>query len=336
MSEHEQEHHEEVENTVAVEQVSTVSTARPTTDASVIIQLVFGAVATVVVALVASLFKNSEVGWLKYFNGIINERGWVQYGELLMSFMVVALMFLKSRIVKNQLRVIASNPIPMDIDLSNDEQLHQLRDSLMRREEFSWSIILNRIDRAIHLWLSTKDVGRVSGWASSESGRDTASSDSSYALCRVLIWAIPILGFIGTVLGLAVAVSGFGVLGGSAEIGAIKEAIGQVTVGLAVAFDTTLLALLLTTFLMFPLSFVQRGEEGLFVELDAYLDDMFIARLPSGGSSQNIVIDGLQESIEGAFRRYIPDPDRYDKVFTQAIEKAAAAVENKFGSLAGQ
>ncbi|MGA1531312.1 MAG: MotA/TolQ/ExbB proton channel family protein, partial [Kiritimatiellia bacterium] len=260
-------HADEAEEVAVLEEADAVSVGRPTTDANVFFQLIFGVVATIVLALAVSVFKNSESSSLKYINDIINERGWVQYGEVLMSFMVVALMVLKSRIIKNQLKVVASNPIPAEIDLSNDEEVHRLRESIMHREEYSWSIILNRIDRAIGLWLSTKDVGRVTTWASAESTRDTSSSDSSYSLCRVLIWAIPILGFIGTVLGLAVAVSGFGVLGGSAEIGAIKEAIGQVTLGLGVAFDTTLLALMLTVLLMFPLSFIQRSEENFFVEL---------------------------------------------------------------------
>jgi biopolymer transport protein ExbB/TolQ len=328
-----EEHEEAEEAAVEISEVESMRSGRPTTDANVFFQLIFGTVATVALSFGVMAFRGfDKSSGLYYVYAIVNERGWVQYGELLMAFMVLALMILKSRIVKNQLKVVAANPIPLDLDLSDDEQLHNLRDSLIKRDEFSWSIILNRIDRAIALWLSTKDVGRVSGWAAAESARDSASSDSSYSLCRVLIWAIPILGFIGTVMGLAVAVSGFGVLGGSAEISAIKGAIGQVTTGLGVAFDTTLLALLLTVFLMFPLSFIQRNEEGLFVELDNYLDDMFMARLPSP-EQQPIVIENLEDSIEAAFRRYIPDPDRYDEVFTRSIERAASSIEERFGNL---
>lgn len=323
---------QEVAVEVDVPALESMRSGRPSTDANAFFQLIVGVACTVGLAFGTVPFADSEIYALKYVHDIINERGWVQYAELLMSFMVLALMVLKSRIVKNQLKVVAANPIPFDIDLSDDEQLHNLRDSLIKREEFGWSIILNRIDRAIALWLSTKDVGRVSGWAASESARDSSTSDSSYSLCRVLIWAIPILGFIGTVMGLAVAVSGFGVLGGSAEISAIKGAIAQVTTGLGVAFDITLLALILTTFLMFPLSFIQRNEENLFVELDNYLDDMFMARLPSP-EQQPIVIENLEDSIEAAFRRYIPDPDRYDEVFTRAIEKAATSIEERFSNL---
>lgn len=323
---------QDFEDVVEVADFEAMRTGRPSTDANAFFLLIVAIVATVATAFGVSFFNGSSVSGLQYLHSIINERGFVQYGELLMSWMVVTLMVLKARIVKNQLQVIAAEPIPHDIDLSDDEQLHNLRDSIIQRDEFSWSIILNRVDRAITLWLSTKDVGRLSGWAGSESARDSSSSDSSYSLCRVLIWAIPIMGFIGTVLGLATAVSGFGAMGESADISVIKEAISQVTVGLGMAFDTTLLALILTVMLMFPLSFIQKNEENLFVEMDNYLDDMFLARLPSP-EQQPIVIENLEDSIEAAFRRYIPDPDRYDEVFTRSIEKAATTVEEKFGNL---
>jgi biopolymer transport protein ExbB/TolQ len=304
--------------------------SRPGTDANTFIMIAFGIVATLVTSFGVMPLKGTKAD---YLYGIVNQRGPVQYLELLMSFMVVAMLMLKSRIVNRNLRVISSNPLPHDLDLNNDEGLQEFRASLPQRPEFAWSILLNRLDRAIALWLGSKDVGRVATWAQSESSRDQGSSDSSYALTRVLMWAIPILGFIGTVQGLGQAVAGFGVLGGSADVSAIKSAIGQVTVGLGVAFDTTLLALILTTLLMFPLTSFQRKEENLFGELDNYLDDVLLARLPSP-EQKPIVIENLEDSIEAAFRRYIPDPDRYDEVFTRSIEKAAGSVEDKFRSLA--
>lgn len=315
---------------VAVATVESLRTTRPGTDANVWIQLMVGVVGTVIISYAVFPFKGK--GAWDYLYGIINQRGPVQYLELLMSLMVTAFIYLKGRIVNRNMRVIASNPVPLDLDLADDKALQEFRDNLAQRDEFSWSILLNRLDRALALWLGSKDIGRVQTWAQAESSRDVGSSDSSYALSRVLMWAIPILGFIGTVQGLGQAVAGFGVLGGSADISAIKGAIGQVTVGLGVAFDTTLLALVLTTLLMFPLTSFQRREENLFGEIDNYMDDVLMARLPSP-EQQPIVIENLEDSIEAAFRRYIPDPDRYDEVFTRSIEKAAASVEEKFNGL---
>lgn len=304
--------------------------ARPGTDANVVVQLLVGTIGTVLVAVATMPFKG---GKLDYLWALINNRGPIQYIELFMSFMVAAQIALKIRILRSQLRIIAQAPIDTGVDLNDDVQVQELRKAIVNNPSFSESIVLSRLDRILAMWLATKDVGRITGWAGSESSRDTSASDSSYALSRVLIWAIPILGFIGTVQGLGYAVSGFAsFLAGAAELSQIKAAIANVTIGLGVAFDTTFLALILVTFLMFPLSSLQRREENLFVEIDIYLDDALISRFPSA-ESKPIVIENLEDSIEAAFRRYIPDPDRYDEVFTRAIERAAGSVEERFGTM---
>lgn len=304
--------------------------ARPNTDTNIAIQLVVGALGTLALALVVFPLKG---GKMDYFYGVINERGPVQYAELFMSFMIVALVAMKTRIMSRQLRVIAQRPVPHDVDLNSDEEIQSLRENILKNPSFSWSILLVRVDRILALWLSSKDVSRVSDWASSESERDMMAAESTYSLAKVLIWAIPIMGFIGTVLGLGSAISGFSsFLAGSAELSEIKGAITEVTVGLGVAFDTTLLALVLSVLIMFPLSNIQRKEDDLFVEIDNYLDDTLISRFPAQ-ESQPIVIENLEDSIEAAFRRYIPDPDRYEEVFTRAIDKAARSVEERFTDL---
>jgi len=58
----------------------------------------------------------------------------------------------------------------------------------------------------------------------------------SYALLKVFLWALPILGFIGTVLGLSVAMSGFGATD-LTDINALKGAVGSITSGLSSAFN---------------------------------------------------------------------------------------------------
>lgn len=309
----------------------TITGSRPGTETNLVIQLIIGLLGTLIVAF--STFPLKSIRGLNYIYQVVNERGPVQYLELFMAFMVATTVFLKTRIVRTQLRSIADGPVPSDIDLTDDEQISNLRRELTSQPAFSWSIILNRIDRLLALWLGSKDIGRVASWAGSESDRDASASDSSYSNARVLIWAIPILGFIGTVLGLGSSVSSFSeFLSGAADLSTIKVAIGSVTAGLGTAFDTTLLALILSVFLMFPLASVQRKEETLFVEVDNYLDDTLISRLPSA-EQQPIVIENLEDSIEAAFRRYIPDPDRYDEVFTRSIEKAASSVEERFSGL---
>ncbi|HBA83066.1 MAG TPA: hypothetical protein DCZ95_03130 [Verrucomicrobia bacterium] len=312
------------------EQLNQVQGAHPGTEANFFIQLLVGLLGTLLVAFAVFPFKDTKA---HYIYALINNRGPIQYIELYMSFMVAAQIFLKQRIIRNQTRVMYDSPVELRVDLNDETQIHALRKNIVNSESYASSITLSRMDRLLGLWLATKDIGRVSGWASAESDRDTSTSDTSYSLTRVLIWAVPILGFIGTVQGLGAAVAGFAsFLSGSAELSAIKGAIANVTIGLGVAFDTTFLALMLVTFLMFPLSSIQRREENLFVEVDIYLDEVLISKFPSP-EQQPIVIENLEDSIEAAFRRYIPDPDRYDEVFTRSIEKAAGVVEERFANL---
>tara|TARA_B100000963_G_scaffold344022_1_gene346453 strand:- start:752 stop:1288 length:537 start_codon:yes stop_codon:yes gene_type:complete len=114
----------------------------------------------------------------------------------------------------------------------------------------------------------------------SQSEIDATMVDSSYVLIKVFIWAIPILGFIGTVLGISEAVSSFGgEMGAAADIEVIKEQLGQVTGGLSEAFDTTLVSLIFSLWVMFPTSVMQKNEEDLLNKVDEYCNEYFLKRL---------------------------------------------------------
>jgi hypothetical protein len=262
------------------------------------------------------------------------ERGPVQFVELFMAFMVAGFLVLKARALRKQGQLIKKGPVDYDVDLANDAQVQDLRDRIMYDDHFGRSIVLDQVNHMLTLWLASKDTSRVSDWFGKESETAEASSEATYSHIKVLIWAIPIMGFIGTVMGLGSAVSGFSsFLAGAAELSAIKDAIGNVTLGLGVAFDTTLLALVLSVLLMFPLSFVQRAEGLFFVDLENYLQDSLLSRFPAE-EQQAIRIANLEDAIEAGFRRYIPDPDRYDEVFTRSIDKAGSEVEKRFADLA--
>ncbi len=78
--------------------------------------------------------------------------------------------------------------------------------------------------------------------------------DSEYTLIRYFIWAIPILGFLGTVIGITQAI-------GSVQPEEITNSISGVTAGLAVAFDTTAVALVYSLALMLLLFLCQRRDD---------------------------------------------------------------------------
>ena len=88
------------------------------------------------------------------------------------------------------------------------------------------------------------------------------------------------LGFIGTVIGLSTAVGGFGaVVAKGADLEELKQALGGVTGGLAVAFETTLIALVLALAVQLYAKFVQAQEEQFLDECADYCNRNIIARM---------------------------------------------------------
>lgn len=90
-----------------------------------------------------------------------------------------------------------------------------------------------------------------------------------YSLVRIVIWATPMLGFLGTVLGISQALGGIQVGPDndfSAMLGGLRES-------LYVAFDTTALALVLSIVLMFLQFIVDRFETQLLDTVDARAKD---------------------------------------------------------------
>jgi hypothetical protein len=94
---------------------------------------------------------------------------------------------------------------------------------------------------------------------------DALSLDNSYALIRFITWAIPILGFLGTVLGITKAIAGV-----TPEV--LEKSLSSVTEGLSLAFDTTAVGLALTMLTMF-LSFVtERLEQSVQEQVDQFTE----------------------------------------------------------------
>ena len=119
---------------------------------------------------------------------------------------------------------------------------------------------------------SAPDVAEVvRNQADIEYGRLVASMGG---LVNYLAWAIPAVGFIGTVRGLAGA---FGLAGSQeVDLGAFTR---QATDQLKIAFDCTLVALALSILLMYLLHTVQRAEETLVIDCQEYCQEHLLLRL---------------------------------------------------------
>ena len=92
-------------------------------------------------------------------------------------------------------------------------------------------------------------------------------------MIRYLIWAIPAIGFIGTVRGIGQALS-------QADQALVGNIAGM-TDSLGVAFNSTFVALLISIILMFLLHQLQRLQDGLVVDTQDYCESFLLKRISS-------------------------------------------------------
>ncbi|OUO96218.1 MotA/TolQ/ExbB proton channel family protein [Barnesiella sp. An22] len=95
--------------------------------------------------------------------------------------------------------------------------------------------------------------------------------ESEQSFISYAAWAVPSVGFIGTVLGIAASL-------GYTNEASTPEGLEKVTSMLAVAFDTTLVALVLSIILMWGIHYLRKQQDSLFADLNSYIIENLINR----------------------------------------------------------
>lgn len=147
--------------------------------------------------------------------------------------------------------------------------------------------------------------------------RDADDAHDSLGLIRIIVWAIPMLGFLGTVIGITQTLGGLDFTDGTGAVDRLKS-------GLYVAFDTTALGLVLSVvaiFLQFP---VERGHQSLLADIDARVRKLVSAGLPSDDPSDNQteLVTHLCRGIEVAIAQSL---STQAKLWQETIEEAQSA-----------
>ena len=93
---------------------------------------------------------------------------------------------------------------------------------------------------ALHRFDSTKNIQDVSNAISEVLDKESDKLDSELSMVRYIAWAIPSIGFIGTVRGIGEALS--------QAHKAVQGDIAGVTASLGVAFNSTFIALVISIF----------------------------------------------------------------------------------------
>ncbi len=142
-------------------------------------------------------------------------------------------------------------------------------DSLTRQRPYILAKMIHVALTKFAISRKAPDVGEV---VRNQANIEQDRQITSMGMITYLAWAIPAIGFLGTVRGLA---------GGMSMAGNQKNAdfIKQVTDQLGIAFDCTFVALALSLLLMYLLHVVQRAEEHLIIDCQQYCQEHLLLRL---------------------------------------------------------
>jgi hypothetical protein len=160
---------------------------------------------------------------------------------------------------------------------------------------------------------------------------DALTLEGSYALLRFITWAIPIIGFLGTVLGITGAIAGV-------NPETLENHLSDVTDGLAEAFDTTALALALTMVLMFCSYIIERLEQGVLTRVDSFIDEELAHRFersPGGGVAGDAMAQHTQ-TVLAANQQLV---EKQVNLWTSAIaktEQLGASQQERMANAIGQ
>lgn len=150
-------------------------------------------------------------------------------------------------------------------------------------EEEKATLLPRALIAGLHRFQSTQNIQDVSTTVKDVCESEADRMETELAIVRYIAWAIPSIGFLGTVRGIGTA------LGQAYQ--AVNGDIVGVTVSLGVAFNSTFVALVVSIVLMFALHQLQLVQDRLVLDCQNYCDERMIRhlRVPSANPSNELV-----------------------------------------------
>jgi len=189
----------------------------------------------------------------------------------------IILMLWTSYLIISKIREIVSTHYLFNVDLlenldSPDATVAESLEELEKLpEDIAATPLVTTLMSSLRRYLITESVQNTSDAITSNIDALSIRLEAGNSMIRYLIWAIPSIGFIGTVRGIGQALS-------DAQK-ALSGDISSMTESLGIAFNSTFVALLISILLMFLLHQLQRMQDGLLVDTQAYCEKFLLTRI---------------------------------------------------------
>lgn len=162
------------------------------------------------------------------------------------------------------------------------------------------------------------------------------SNNAKYTTLRLFIWAMPILGFIGTVLGIGWAMGNFsGFLSSDLEVETIKSELSKVAQGLSLAFDTTLLGLVCSLLAMVGATYMRKRDEQLITDAEIYCLAILDNHARNGKINSHPELASIAEIVDLVKNDAKSALDGITTIFHNAGQEIALASTNLTNAFSG-
>jgi biopolymer transport protein ExbB/TolQ len=250
---------------------------------------------------------------------------WVEYVEVAMFCVGLAALVLKAGDIVRQRRSLGEATLG-EIPAGGQDPAEAA--TLLERlpaAEAARGYLPARLREALDLVVRTGSADGLEDHAKYLSDLDAARAAQGYGLVRFVIWAIPIMGFLGSVIGITVAIACLS----PTQL----ENISGVVAGLGTAFDTTATALGLSMVLMFLQFVVDRLEQGLLNAVDRAAWEQLAGRFQSlaGSDGTVLAVAKLGESLSRGSSRLL---EAQEQAWRSLERTAAAGLQQTLGNAA--
>jgi len=162
-------------------------------------------------------------------------------------------------------------PVPEGMRILPEDTREFARQVQALPEDRQQMLLPRALLNALRRFASTRSIQDVSTSTHTICESEAERLESELSMIRYISWAIPSIGFIGTVRGIGEALA-------QADK-AVQGDIAGVTQSLGVAFNSTFIALLISIFLMFLVPQLQLVQERLVFDSESYTNDKLIRHM---------------------------------------------------------
>jgi len=200
-------------------------------------------------------------------------KDWEQESCFILMFWALAIMGYKSVRLSGERRLLEVDLVPVaeGMRILPEDTREFARQVQALPEDRQQMLLPRALLNALRRFNSTRNIQDVATSTHTICESEAERLDSELSMIRYISWAIPSIGFIGTVRGIGEALA-------QADK-AVQGDIAGVTQSLGVAFNSTFIALLISIFLMFLVHQLQLMQERLVYDSEAYCDDKVIRHM---------------------------------------------------------